>query len=87
MRQLAWRACGVVLVACCLSTVARAQSRSYTWPQLRDKFETANPTLLASQINIAESKAGEVTANLRPNPDLTVAVDHSSRLPSIPTVR
>jgi cobalt-zinc-cadmium efflux system outer membrane protein len=75
MRQLAWRTCAAVLVACCLTTLASAQSRSYTWSQLRDKFEASNPTLLAGQINVNESKAGEVTANVRPNPDLSVSLD------------
>jgi cobalt-zinc-cadmium efflux system outer membrane protein len=75
MRQLAWRICAVVLVACCLTAPASAQSRSYSWPELRDKFEASNPTLMAGQLNIAESKASEITAFLRPNPDLSVGLD------------
>ena len=49
--------------------------RALTWQEIRDKFETANPTLRASQIGIDESRAQEITANLRPNPNLTVAAD------------
>ena len=46
-----------------------------TWRQVREKFQAANPTLLAGQIGIDESKAGEITAYLRPNPDMTVGLD------------
>ena len=63
-----------------LSTVCFAQNpppspHAYTWQELRDKFEAANPTLLAGKIGIDESKADEITAYLRPNPDLTTGVD------------
>jgi cobalt-zinc-cadmium efflux system outer membrane protein len=46
-----------------------------TWKQVREKFQTANPTLLAGQIGIEESKASEITAYLRPNPALTASID------------
>src|SRR5580693_8673525 len=46
-----------------------------TWQQVRSKFETANPTLRAGQINIDESKAAEITAFLRPNPGFSFSVD------------
>jgi cobalt-zinc-cadmium efflux system outer membrane protein len=42
---------------------------------VRAKFEAANPTLRAAQIGIDESKAQEVTAYLRPNPDMTAGLD------------
>ena len=42
-----------------------------TWQQVKDKFEAANPTLKASQANIDEARAGEITAYLRPNPTVT----------------
>jgi cobalt-zinc-cadmium efflux system outer membrane protein len=48
---------------------------SFTWAELRDKFEATNPTLRALQISIDQSKAQEITANLRPNPDFTEATD------------
>jgi cobalt-zinc-cadmium efflux system outer membrane protein len=57
-----------------LGASAQAQS-SYTWQQIRDKFETANPTLQAARIGIDESKADEITAFLRPNPSVTATVD------------
>src|SRR5579862_6806376 len=46
-----------------------------TWPELRDKFEAANPTLIAGRIGIDESKAAEITAYLRPNPNATGVFD------------
>src|SRR5580693_9238595 len=46
-----------------------------TWEQVKVKFETANPTLRANRLNIDESRAAEITAYLRPNPDLTLSTD------------
>ena len=48
---------------------------SFNWAQIRDKFESTNPTLKANQLNIDESRAAEITAYLRPNPDLTLSTD------------
>ena len=53
---------------------AFAQS-ALTWQEVRNKFEAANPTLRAGQIGIDESRAQEITANLRPNPNLTILAD------------
>jgi cobalt-zinc-cadmium efflux system outer membrane protein len=49
--------------------------KALTWQEVRDKFESANPTLRAGQIGIDESKAQEITAYLRPNPGLTLSTD------------
>ena len=46
-----------------------------TWQQVKDEFEQANPTLRAARIGIDESRDQEITAHLRPNPDLTVTLD------------
>ena len=46
-----------------------------TWQQIKDKFESANPTLSAARLNIDESRAAEITAYLRPNPDVSLATD------------
>jgi cobalt-zinc-cadmium efflux system outer membrane protein len=48
---------------------------TYTWEQLRDKFRQTNPTLLADQVNIDESRAQEITAYLRPNPNISLGAD------------
>jgi cobalt-zinc-cadmium efflux system outer membrane protein len=48
---------------------------SLTWQQLLEKFEAANPTLRAAQLSIDESRASEITAYLRPNPDVNAGFD------------
>lgn len=55
---------------------------SYTWNQIKEKFESTNPTLKAAQLSIDESKAAEITAYLRPNPDLTLLADGTQLVPS-----
>jgi outer membrane protein, heavy metal efflux system len=57
-----------------LGEISLAQ-KALTWQEVRDKFEAANPTLRAGQIGIDESRAQEITANLRPNPNLTILAD------------
>lgn len=42
---------------------------------MREHFEATNPTLKAAQLNMDESRAAEVTAFLRPNPDFTLSTD------------
>src|SRR5580692_12336272 len=49
--------------------------KALTWQEIRDKFEAANPTLRAGQIGIDESRAQEITAFLRPNPNFTLSTD------------
>ena len=63
-----------LLFASCLAECARAQN-AFTWQEVRDKFEATNPTLQAGKLNISESRALEITAFLRPNPDLTMTLD------------
>jgi len=64
-----------------VASTASAQQQSYTWPQIRDKFQNANPTLLADALNIQESKADEITANLRPNPQFGFTLDGTQIAP------
>jgi len=66
--------CGLLLLILVLSGTAFAQ-RPLTWQEVRDKFEAANPSLMAGQIGVDESRADEITAHLRPNPNLSVSVD------------
>ncbi|MGA9625630.1 MAG: TolC family protein [Bryobacteraceae bacterium] len=81
-RILPRRTCRAILVAGFLTAMARAQS-PFTWQQIRDKFEAANPTLKAAQLNIEESHAAEVTAYLRPNPEFTGTLDQLNPLTTI----
>lgn len=62
------------LLSIFLATNAFAQ-KALTWQEVRDKFEALNPTLRAGLIGIDESKASEITAYLRPNPNLAVTTD------------
>ena len=61
-------------VAVCLAQSLCAQ-QAFTWQQVRDKFEAANPTLAAARVGIDESRAQEITAHLRPNPGFTATLD------------
>ena len=64
----------LVLTLHCLTQTLLAQ-QSFTWQEIRGKFESTNPALRASQIGIEESKAAEITAFLRPNPQQSLIVD------------
>ena len=63
-----------LLVMVCLPPGLFAQ-QSFTWQQIRDKFEASNPTLGAARIGIDEFRAQEITAHLRPNPGFTTTLD------------
>src|SRR3984885_13109105 len=69
-----WGGLGGLLMAT-LGSNAFGQPQSFSWEQIRDRFQATNPTLRAAQISIDESRAEEITAYLRPNPDLTASVD------------
>src|SRR5580700_787506 len=78
MRKLPCLCCALILC----SAYARAQAQvSLTWEQVRNRFEANNPTLLADKLNIDESRAQEITAYLRPNPDLTLTADGTQIAP------
>jgi cobalt-zinc-cadmium efflux system outer membrane protein len=63
-----------ILIAGLLPAAVSAQT-AFTWQQIKDKFEAANPALKAAQLNIDESRAAEITAYLRPNPDISGTID------------
>ena len=58
-----------------------AAQQALTWQQVRSRFEANNPTLVADQLNVDESKAEEITAYLRPNPTLSLTVDGTQIAP------
>jgi cobalt-zinc-cadmium efflux system outer membrane protein len=64
---------GLLLIV--VSAGSSFAQKALTWQEVRHKFEAANPTLRAGQIGIDESRAQEITANLRPNPNLTILAD------------
>jgi cobalt-zinc-cadmium efflux system outer membrane protein len=57
-----------------VTVCARAQT-ALDWRQVQTRFQAANPAVRAGMINIEESKAAEITAYLRPNPNLTTSID------------
>jgi len=70
---------GLLLVVGCLHG-AGAQT-SYTWDQIRSKFEADNPALKADQANVDEMQAEEITADLRPNPQFSLTADGTQIAP------
>jgi cobalt-zinc-cadmium efflux system outer membrane protein len=49
--------------------------QAWTWEQVKDRLELNNPTILAGELNISELQAQEITAHLRPNPNLALLTD------------
>jgi cobalt-zinc-cadmium efflux system outer membrane protein len=80
MKVLSRRLCLASIVAALLAHTCLAQ-KALTWDEVRDKFDKANPSLLAGQIGIDESRASEITAYLRPNPGLTLSEDGTQLAP------
>jgi cobalt-zinc-cadmium efflux system outer membrane protein len=73
-RTLRLGVCNGILIAGFLPATAFAQT-VFNWQQIKDKFAATNPTLKAAQLSIDESRAAEITAYLRPNPDFTLTAD------------
>jgi cobalt-zinc-cadmium efflux system outer membrane protein len=71
-------AVGVLLA----SALPAAAQQGLTWEEIKVKFEAANPTLKADALNVDEMKAEEITAFLRPNPQLSVAADGTQIAPN-----
>jgi cobalt-zinc-cadmium efflux system outer membrane protein len=67
-----------LLLASGLPAVAQL---ALTWDQVKSKFETANPVLKADAANVEEMKAEEITAFLRPNPQITMTEDGTTLSP------
>jgi cobalt-zinc-cadmium efflux system outer membrane protein len=74
MRALIKATCFALLLAAGMAESSFAQ-KALTWQEVRDKFEAANPTLRAGAIGVDESRAQEITAFLRPNPNFTLSTD------------
>ena len=59
-----------------LAALGQAPSSSgYTWEQIKERFLAVNPTLIAARASIDESRAAEITAFLRPNPEFGITAD------------
>jgi cobalt-zinc-cadmium efflux system outer membrane protein len=85
MRWLVRSLCGGLILSTLTAGSAFGQNpKVLTWQEVRDKFEMANPSLRAGQIGIDESRAQEITAYLRPNPGLGLALDQIDPFPGGP---
>jgi len=80
MKGSSRRLCFGLFLTAFLAASGWAQ-KALTWQEVRDKFETANPSLRAGQIGIDESRAEEITAYLRPNPTFTLSADGTQIAP------
>jgi outer membrane protein, heavy metal efflux system len=76
--SIAVGAMGVVLAL----TPGRAPAQlALSWDQVKARFEATNPALKADADNVDEMRAEEITAYLRPNPQLTVGADGTQIAP------
>jgi outer membrane protein, heavy metal efflux system len=82
MNRTRWRYSALFLLVGC--GVNAGAQQPLTWEQVRNRFENNNPTLQAGQFNISESKAQEITAYLRPNPNFTATADQIDPFPGGP---
>ena len=55
--------------------VSQQSISAFTWEQVKARFEAANPALKADALGVDEMKAAEVTAFLRPNPQVGLSSD------------
>ena len=74
MRYRLWRGLIGIWVALGTSGGVWAQ-HTLTWEQVKRQFEVSNPAMLAARVGVQESRAEQITAYLRPNPDLTFSLD------------
>jgi cobalt-zinc-cadmium efflux system outer membrane protein len=73
MRKSPWRYLVPSLLLLC--ELPAAAQDPWTWERVRARFEQSNPMLQAATLNVEESKAQQITAFLRPNPNLTLTAD------------
>ena len=79
-RKLRAPATAITLLIFSASIICRAQ-QGLTWEQVKSKFETTNPSLKANALTVDESRAQEITANLRPNPQFSLSADGTQLVP------
>ena len=79
LRRTLAMACGLI-VALAIPPVVFAQ-QALDWEQVKARFIVGNPALKADADNVDEMKAEEITAYLRPNPQLTLSADGTQAAP------
>lgn len=75
MLRRPWRICTCLLFAVRGLAQSSVSTHPLTWQETQAQFRSNNPTLLAGKVNIDEARASEVSAYLRPNPDMTFGWD------------
>src|SRR5690242_19188510 len=70
-----WRLLSSLLFAAGCVAQDATPTRALTWQETQAEFKIRNPTLLAGQASVDESRADEITAHLRPTPSLTFTAD------------
>ena len=78
--QVSWS----LLIAVGVMAQTPAQPHALTWRETQERFRSNNLTLLAGQVSIEESRAGEISAFLRPNPGITLGWDQLTPFNSNP---
>jgi cobalt-zinc-cadmium efflux system outer membrane protein len=69
-------ACGAAALGFLLASChPAAAQQSFTWDEIKVRFEAANPALKADAFGVDELHAEEITAYLRPNPQFNFAMD------------
>jgi cobalt-zinc-cadmium efflux system outer membrane protein len=63
-----------IVIVSLVGTDAAAQA-PLTWQQIRARFGAVNPIVRAGRLGVDESRATEITAYLRPNPQAAFSVD------------
>jgi len=75
VHRLIWRiSVSFAIPLLCVAQVS-APTTVLTWQQTQERFRANNPTLLAGQVTVEESRAEEISAFLRPNPEMTFGWD------------
>ncbi len=83
MERRIWRFClGLLFAAAGLLAQFATPQHALSWQETQAKFKANNPALLAGEVTIGESRADEITAYLRPNPDLNLLTDGTQIAPS-----
>ena len=84
MQRYFRRSClGLLCAAGCLAQSGNPD-KPLTWQEVQARFRANNPALLAGRVTIDESHADEITAYLRPNPDIALGWDQLTPFYSSP---
>jgi outer membrane protein, heavy metal efflux system len=65
----------LIAVAAAMCPMAVSAQTVLSWTDVRARFATTNPTVQAGRIGLDESRAAEISAFLRPNPQWSVTLD------------